>query len=419
MKPKTSRLLLIALIGLLSLSACTLFPRQGVQIGITPVPVWTPLAQKTEKAFVIEQIENVYPFDDTVLIFFKTNEEDAYQGFDLTTGKTYDFSALPTTSLSSAPLTDPEGRLILQFGHEIHLISENREYETFSLPSIADATVRCEFPFEGRVYCLNADLTQAFVLEPDLTVRSIPLDQPQQEVDGEFYPLYRTSEDQVWALYTYTLPLVLDQGVYFRSFDLASEMFEDKLLKMHLDIEQSPEALALAQEDPENNLSTMEPIQVLGLPENLSRAYINMWYESMFVGLERYNSTSYINLATGTYARIDERLENGLPEGSYFYRDRLVIPRKVETDSIINFSWPEAFDLKAMRRALDLADWIPAEEPLMEIFPYREGWLLLTSETLYYTDYEGIIYRRFNLSPQVSELLLTQTPHILTQPIDP
>lgn len=419
MKPKLSKTLLLALIWLLILSSCSVFPEEKTQPALSPQPTWTPLPQKTEQAFVIEGNDNRFPFNDTVLILFKPSEREAWQAFDLTNERYYDLSDLPTTDLNSSPLMDQEGKLILHFGQEIYILNASGEKIKIELPAIADPTLRCEFPYQNQIYCLNADLSQAFVIDSDLSLRNIWMNQPQQAVAGEFHPLYRTANDQIRALYPESLHMVLDEGIYLRSFDLKTESFEELLLKMHFDKNESPEVLAKAEANPQAYMSGMEPIEILALVDDLSQAYFNMLTESVIEKNVFYPYTHSIDLNTGLYTYIKPQLTDGLFESTYTYRENLLIPRNKATSSDKNFSWPEVYTLQDMRPTLGLADWLPQDEPIMEVFPYGEGWMLLTSKILYYLDARGIICHRFELSEEVTALLLENIPHTLTRPTEP
>lgn len=404
---------------LLLVSACSFISKPEPLVSITPEPTWTPIPQVTSAPLRIEAEPNNYPFDDSVLIFFQPSTDQPWQAFDLTGARAYDLSDLPTSPLSASPIVNRDGEAFLQFERDLFRISPAGGIQKAQLPEDIMEGVRCDFPRERGIYCFAPDLSQAFLINDELSIEPITLDPFLQAVEGSFYPPNQTTNNKVRALYPKTLHLVLDEGIYLRDFNFETGQVEEHLLKMNFDQLQDEVVRERAATDPDLYISTMEPLSVLALPDNMSRAYVNTIEESMFGDGGTFKQTNYINLSSGPLMWIELQLPDGLPNGAFVYRDRLVIPRDENDGSPINFSFPEAYDLKDMRTTLMLADWLPFDEPVMEIHPYREGWMLLTSTQLNYMDNEGIILRRFELPQEVSELLLNESPHFLSQPLEP
>lgn len=284
---------------LLLVSACSFISKPEPLVSITPEPTWTPIPQVTSAPLRIEAEPNNYPFDDSVLIFFQPSTDQPWQAFDLTGARAYDLSDLPTSPLSASPIVNRDGEAFLQFERDLFRISPAGGIQKAQLPEDIMEGVRCDFPRERGIYCFAPDLSQAFLINDELSIEPITLDPFLQAVEGSFYPPNQTTNNKVRALYPKTLHLVLDEGIYLRDFNFETGQVEEHLLKMNFDQLQDEVVRERAATDPDLYISTMEPLSVLALPDNMSRAYVNTIEESMFGDGGTFKQTNYINLSSG------------------------------------------------------------------------------------------------------------------------
>ena len=395
---------------------------------------WTPEVHPTDLPYRVES-ENISYFGDApvVAIFGSADPADnsPLQAFNLSTEDEYAISALTPGPIStwSRPIMAENKNLYFQIGSQLYLLTPEGSTSVVGLPFDEGDPVLCNWSWQGQLVCLNALMTEGYLVDQDLNVVEMPL--PAYTVTDEsvdYYPPYRAGENTMRILQTQASWSGGLWTVHFRDLNLETHNVTSQQIQLNYNFGRtyafgsgdygagyaSPEADIYTQSD--------EALVVLGMTDDgqkiLIQSALERWDDlgeliSVRDWVEVYDKST----ETPTHVETPFNL-NDLDNHNHIYQNHLITNWRYNEGRTRFPIWPGVFDLETGELLFNTFDVYGTADYYTEIQPYGEDWLLKSFYGVGFLNQHGIYFTTYNFPAELANAFEDAT-YKLTQPMEP
>ena len=388
---------------------------------------WTPVAHPTDLPYQVEGEAPSY-FGETpaLVIFGSQNPEDKspLQAINLSTEDDYDVAALTPGPLStwSRPIMSADKELFLQIGPQLYQLLPGGSVTALDLPFDGEDPVFCNWSWQGQVVCLNALMTEGYLVDRDLNLveMSLPAYAPAND-SVAFYPPYRVGENAIRIVQTKTGRAGNQMVIYYRELNLDTQSVSNQQFNIDFNFNRVVEIDEVSNDsDVYMFTQSDEPPIVQGVTDDGSIAYIQSTLkyasdeggESSLYWMEMYDQQ-----ADGP-VHLELPLNFRYPEKN-FYQNHLITNWFYFERENRMVLWPGVYDLETGELLFDSIRVFDNERTFTEILPYGENWLVGCFYGLGFVNDEGHFMKTFYFPDEVVADYPNDGLYVVTQPMEP
>lgn len=403
----------------------------GGLIGKTPEGVaratWTSEVHPTDLPYQVETEVLSYFGDAPVLAIFGSEDPEdkaPLQAFNLSTEDEYAISILPPGPIStwSRPMVAEDKSLYFQIGDQVYRLTPEGSAAAVDLPFDEQDPVFCNWSWKGQLVCLNALMTQGFLVDQDLNVVEMPL--PAYSVADEsvaFYPPYRVGENAIRIVQTKASWSGGQPVVSYRDLDLETRSVTNQQIQLNFDFERT---LVLSDSSvnsaPKFYTQSDEALTVFGITDDGEKILI----QSLMEQKDDLGNPTDVLFWVELYDKQDERLThiemplNASDPNNYIYQDYLITNWQFFEGETRYPIWPGVFDLKTGELLFDSTKVYGTTSMFTEIVPYGENWLVKSFYGVGFVNQHGLFLQVYYYPEEIVEAFEDGT-YTLTQPMEP
>lgn len=382
---------------------------------------WTPIPHTTSEPLTIEP-QLYQSFGDLPLLAFFFDggaENSSVEIANLTTDAVYDDSVLQDLSTKgwNRPLMLEDKTAFLQIQNQLFILKPDEKTEIVEIPYNQENPVFCNWFVDQKLYCLSNDFSEGFTLDSDKEVNQLTLPAQNSNFKGVFYSPFNLEDGKLRSIqkeivdsgekgskFTYDRDVEFDVFfLSFRDFDFVTGEVEEQRLNM----EYYPETIiSSGWRDADGTDQILSYTRAEGIPH----------IRGINQGLDKLYLDSYWNVEGHDYIEkwVEEYIfEDGLfvtttsPSSSesgevkQFFGNSVITDRPLDQNGV-KFGWPQMINLDTATDQLDISALILPEEPMIEVLPYGENYLICTSNKIYHSQMTTIILQVIDLPEEMS-----------------
>ena len=415
---------------LLLLSSCVATKEAPVE---NVVATWTPIPHTTSEPLTIEP--QVYQsFGDLPLLTFFFDgdaENSSVEIANLTTEDVYDDSALQDVSTKgwNRPLMLEDKTAFLQIQNQLFILKPDEKAEIVEIPYNQENQVFCNWFVEEKLYCLSNDLSEGYTIDSDKEVNQLTLPAQNPNIKSDAYPPFKLGNGKLRSIQKEIVDsgekgskFIYDRDVEFDLFFLSFRDFDfvtGEVEEQRLNMEYYPETIiSSGWRDADGTDQILSYTRAEGLPH----------VRGINLALDKLYLDSYWNVEGHDYIEkwVEEYVfEDGLfvtttspgssesGEVKQFFGNSVITDRPLDQNGA-KFGWPQVIDLDTAEDKLDISSLIPPEEPMIEVLPYGENYLICTSNKIYHSQMTSIILQMIDLPEEMSGKFGENTTYTIT-----
>lgn len=425
---------LLVISTLLLLSSCVATKEVPVE---NFVATWTPIPHATSEPLTIEA-QLYQSFGDLPLLAFFFDggaEKSSVEIANLTTEDVYDDSALKNVSTDgwNRPLMLEDKTAFLQIQNQLFILKPDERTEIVEIPYNQENPVFCSWFVEEKLYCLSNDFSEGFTLDSDKEVNQLTLPAQNPNFKSDAYSPFKLENGKLRSIqkeivdsgekgsrFIYDRDVEFDVFfVSFRDFDFVTGGVEEQSLNM----EYYPDTIiSSGWRDADGTDQILSYTRAEGIPHvrginsGLDKLYLDsFWIVEGHDYIEKWVE-EYV-FEDGLFVTTTSPGNSESGEVKQFFGNSVITDRPLDQNGT-KFGWPQMIDLDTAKDHLDIISLISPEEPMIQILPYGDNYLICTSDKIYHTQMTTIILQVIDLPEEMSERFGENTTYTITNVLE-
>ena len=366
-----------------SLQACS---SPGATRDMPARATWTPVAHPTDQPYQAESEALSYFGETPAVVIFGSQDPDddtPLQAINLSTEDIYNAAILGPGPIStwSRPIMSADKELFFQIGPKLYQLLPEGGAGAIDLPFDQEDPVFCNWSWKGQVVCLNALMTEGYLVDQDLNLVEMPLPgYTPADATAAFYPPYRVGENAIRIVQKTTSRAGGQPVVFYRELDLETLTMAN--VRVDFDLQFGRRFI------PSNHVAYSEanmydqfdgPLDVLGITGDAGKVIIRTLMEKRDDEGNLTDTVSWIEMydqEADWPEYIGEYPSNVTSPEKIFYHNQMITMYRYAEEEMREPLLPGVYDLETVYLLFDSAEVFGNTEMHTEILPYGDDWLV-------------------------------------------